>query len=118
MFNLNLDWNKTSRLAILLIIGLSFCTLQGCAHYKLVGKGDPEELVPHQKTAWAFAWGLVQPKDIPSTCPSGAIDQVEVNTNLGFSIITTLTFGIVMPVKIQWHCSKENVDDDGSIGED
>lgn len=78
----------------------------GCYHqYLRVTKSDqlPER---QQKTVYSYAWGLVHSKDSVTVCgETRALDQVEVKSNLGMTLLGLVTLGIVVPRRMIWYCS-------------
>lgn len=91
----------------------------GCYHqYLRVTKSDqlPEK---EQKTVYSYAWGLVHSKDSVTVCgQTRALDQVEVQSNLGMTLLGIITLGIVVPRRMIWYCStpRECPDDIGLAG--
>ena len=78
----------------------------GCYHqYLRVTRSDqlPEK---QQKTVYSYAWGLVHSKDSVTVCgETRALDQVEVKSNLGMTLLGIVTLGIVVPRRMIWYCS-------------
>jgi hypothetical protein len=78
----------------------------GCYHqYLRVTKSDqlPEK---QQKTVYSYAWGLVHSKDSVTVCgETRALDQVEVKSNFGMTLLGLVTLGIVVPRRMIWYCS-------------
>jgi Bor protein len=93
-----------SRIArYLLLLGLT----SGCYHqYVAVAKPDPEPRA-QSKTVTSYLWGLVHAKDTVQVCPrTNGMDQVEVKANVGQSLLSFITLGIVVPRTVVWHCSR------------
>jgi hypothetical protein len=88
----------------------------GCYHqYLRVTRSDqlPEK---EQKTVYSYAWGLVHSRDSVTVCgETRALDQVEVKSNFGMTLLGILTLGIVVPRRMIWYCStpRECPDDIG-----
>jgi len=88
----------------------------GCYHqYLRVTRSDqlPEK---EQKTVYSYAWGLVHSRDSVTVCgQTRALDQVEVKSNFGMTMLGILTLGIVVPRRMIWYCStpRECPDDIG-----
>jgi len=63
------------------------------------------------RTRHSFFWGLIR-QDVPTeNCTLGdgtrtGIEEVRVDTNLGFAALTVLTLGIWSPLKVSWKCAK------------
>jgi len=78
----------------------------GCYHqYLRVTKSDqlPEK---EQKTVYSYAWGLIHSRDSVTVCgQTRALDQVEVKSNFGMTMLGILTLGIVVPRRMVWYCS-------------
>lgn len=93
-----------TRTACLLVL---LATIGGCYHqYLAVAKPDPMPLAM-SKTVYSYAWGLVHSRDTVAVCPrTNAIDQVEVRSNFGHTMLGILTLGIVVPRRLTWHCSR------------
>jgi hypothetical protein len=79
----------------------------GCYHeYVAVAKPDPMPQAV-SKTVYSYAWGLVHSRDTVAVCPrTNAIDQIEVRSNFGQTMLGILTLGIVVPRRVIWHCSR------------
>jgi hypothetical protein len=88
----------------------------GCYHqYLRVTRSDqlPEK---EQKTVYSYAWGLVHSRDSVTVCgETRALDQVEVKSNFGMTLLGIITLGIVVPRRMIWYCStpRECPDDIG-----
>jgi hypothetical protein len=88
----------------------------GCYHqYLRVTRSDqlPEK---EQKTVYSYAWGLVHSRDSVTVCgETRALDQVEVKSNFGMTLLGIVTLGIVVPRRMIWYCStpRECPDDIG-----
>jgi hypothetical protein len=78
----------------------------GCYHqYLRVTRSDqlPEK---QQKTVYSYAWGLVHSRDSVTVCgETRALDQVEVKSNFGMTLLGLITLGIVVPRRMIWYCS-------------
>jgi len=73
----------------------------------------------HQKVLWTYAWGLVQPKDFNPGCDASFnhLNKVEIKTNIGFILLSAITLGVVVPVKVKWDCAPPPVRP-GDLGND
>ena len=91
--------------------------LQGCYQFRVIPKDSPPATFKNKITTSAYLWGLVEPKRIPAdNCHGNGMSNVTVKTNLGFSLISILTLGIVMPMTIEWECAKDtNTNDVGLL---
>ncbi len=95
---------------VLAVVVFFSYSMQSCSTTRIVTKYDCDTFANNpvnKKTTWTYAWGLVQPKDINPKCDSRSnhLNKVTVKDNLGFSLISVITFGIVMPHRIEWCCA-------------
>lgn len=91
-----------------------FPLLQSCSTTRIVTKYDCNTIANNpvnKRTTWAFAWGLVQPKDINPNCePSfNHLNKVEVKTNVGYILLSAVTLGIVIPQRVEWCCAPPQI---------
>jgi hypothetical protein len=63
------------------------------------------------RTVWTFAWGAFQQNINPTNCLGPGLAEVTVKSNLGFSLISVLSLGTAMPVRIEWRCAKKSPTD-------
>jgi hypothetical protein len=94
-------------------------TTTGCYHQYLRVSGSDPIAEPERKTVYSYAWGLLHSKDSVAVCgETRAIDQIEVKSNFGMTMLGILTLGVVVPRRLVWHCSapRECVDDIGLAG--
>jgi hypothetical protein len=88
----------------------------GCYHQYLRVTGSDQLPEKQEKTVYSYAWGLVQSRDSVAVCgTTNALDQVEVKSNFGMTMLGILTLGVVVPRRMIWYCStpRECVDDIG-----
>jgi hypothetical protein len=100
---------RAARWVWLASLGLCLC---GCYHYRLSPVGPngvrlPLATEPEDETVWSFFWGISQPEVRPHTCQGNGLAEVTATTNLGFSLLTVVTLGIVAPAQLQWRCAKD-----------
>ena len=91
----------------------------GCYHQYLRVTGSDQLPEKQEKTVYSYAWGLVHSRDSVAVCgDTNALDQVEVKSNFGMTVLGILTLGIVVPRRMIWYCStpRECVDDIGLAG--
>jgi hypothetical protein len=62
-------------------------------------------------TLHAFLWGAIEQEQIAENCKSNAIDEVRVQNNFGYALVTVVTLGIWMPLDVEWKCRKRPLDD-------
>jgi hypothetical protein len=94
-------------------------TIGGCYHQYLRVTGSDQLPQKQEKTVYSYAWGLVHSRDSVAVCgDTNALDQVEVKSNFGMTMLGILTLGIVVPRRMIWYCStpRECVDDIGLAG--
>jgi hypothetical protein len=88
----------------------------GCYHQYLRVTGSDQLPEKQEKTVYSYAWGLVHSRDSVAVCGhTNALDQLEVKSNFGMTMLGILTLGIVVPRRMIWYCStpRECVDDIG-----
>ncbi len=109
----NYLFSYRNRRSFLLVTLLTISvTLQSCMTTRIVSKYDSDTMVnnpANRKTAWTYAWGLVQTKDINPKCESGSMTSVTVKTNIGFILISAATLGIAVPLKVEWTCNPKSI---------
>jgi hypothetical protein len=91
----------------------------GCYHQYLRVTGSDQLPEKQEKTVYSYAWGLVHSRDSVAVCgDTNALDQVEVKSNFGMTVLGILTLGIVVPRRMIWYCGtpRECVDDIGLVG--
>ena len=91
-------------------------TTGACYHQYLRVTGSDQLPQKQEKTVYSYAWGLVHSRDSVAVCgDTNALDQVEVKSNFGMTMLGILTLGIVVPRRMIWYCStpRECVDDIG-----
>jgi len=102
----------------------AICATQGAACYTFhvyqIGGPNGREGGNQPGTEWkhktlhALAWGAIR-QDLPiDNCQllNGqrfGIEEVKVGTNLGYLLISTVTFGIWVPLEVSWRCAKPPV---------
>jgi len=102
---------KKQILNLIIVFGL-LTALPGCHTYSLVASHDSDSITTEKATRYSFVGGLIKPKNINAGCPQESISNLTVKTNIGHQLITLFTFGMVVPVGIEWSCSppEENVE--------
>lgn len=106
-----------NRAVSLLLLAFPLQFLQYCSTTRIVTKYDCNTSANNpvnRKTVWSFAWGLVQHKDIEPHCEAAAnhLNQVTVKTNIGFILLSAVTLGAVIPQRIEWCCTPQNIPTD------
>ena len=92
---------------------LALLAVPSCFHYRLAPVGPDGRVLapatePQSVTLWSYAWGIVQPNVRPSTCQGNGVAEVTSSTNLGFALLTVVTFGVVAPFEVEWRCAKDS----------
>jgi hypothetical protein len=82
----------------------------GCANYHLRSPEPNPATGYRHATLHAFLWGAIEEEKVAETCQSNAIDEVRVQTNYGYALITVVTLGIWMPMDVAWKCRKRPLD--------
>ena len=94
----------------------------GCYHYHVYQFGGPDgrEMGNQPATEWqqrmlsSWFWGLVR-QDLPienSRLGDGrmlGIEELKVETNFGYLLVSVLSLGIWVPVEVSWRCAKPPV---------
>lgn len=95
---------------ILIALIVNFTCLESCSTTRIMAETDCDTFANNpvnKKTTWTYLWGLVQPADINPQCDKrfNHINRVTVKTNLGYSLISIVTLGIVIPQHVEWCCA-------------
>jgi hypothetical protein len=106
--------NQYKRCSAVLLLFTLLQLTQSCSTTKIVTRYDCNTVANNpvnKKTTWTFAWGLVQPKDIDPKCETAAnyLNKVVVKTNLGFILLSAVTLGVVIPQRVEWCCSPQDI---------
>jgi hypothetical protein len=103
-----------------LLLAVSLLSVTGCYHVYQAGGPEGRELGNQPGTEWssktghALAWGIFRP-DIPVTncvLANGdrlGIEEIKVETNVGYVIVSVVTLGFWVPVDVSWRCAKPKV---------
>src|SRR6266550_3114977 len=76
---------------------------QGCFAYRVPAPYRPSA-VDGGEVVWAFAWGLAVEKPRLGRCDSLPLTYVTARSNLGFTLITVATLGLLAPIRLEWGC--------------
>ncbi|HLL54242.1 MAG TPA: hypothetical protein VK447_11880 [Myxococcaceae bacterium] len=87
------------------VCAVSLFAGSGCYHTRVVIDAQPATDA-ETRTVNSFAWGLVQENVQPPNCVSQAMQQVRVDWNFGYSLLTVVTLGFWSPISVQWQCAK------------
>jgi hypothetical protein len=103
----------TSR-RILAGVALLWTLSTGCYHYYVAAPRSDPATEPQRRTVHSLAWGLVSRPVLTSAtncAPSNALDDVRVNHNLGYTLLTVATLGFWAPMQVEWRCAKQQQPD-------
>ncbi|MDX1479418.1 MAG: hypothetical protein R3301_17005 [Saprospiraceae bacterium] len=98
-----------------LVVAALLLSMMSCMSMRVVAKYDSNNPVPHKETRWAYFWGLKQPVDIrtdPLLCES--ICSVTTKANIGTILVSAVTLGIAVPMKVEYTCCPD-VPDPGNL---
>lgn len=95
---------------VVAVLVINLTCLESCSTTRIMAETDCDTFANNpvnQKTTWSFLWGLVQPADINPQCDTrfNHLNKVTVKTNLGYSLISIATLGIVIPQHVEWCCA-------------
>lgn len=98
------------RSVIAAVFMLHLACFESCSTTRIMAETDCDSFANNpvnEKTTWSFLWGLVQPADINPQCDSrfNHLNKVSAKTNLGYSLISIVTLGIVIPQHVEWCCA-------------
>lgn len=107
------------RLDLTILLAVSLGASAGCYRYHVYQVGGPGglEQANQPSTEWesrtrhSFFWGLVRQDIAVENCTLGdgtrtGIEEIKVDSNLGFAVLTVATLGIWSPVTVSWRCAK------------
>lgn len=60
-----------------------------------------------KKTVWVLFWGFRQENIFATDCYGNGLAEVRITNNVGFAVISFLTFGFVQPITVEWNCAKQ-----------
>lgn len=60
-----------------------------------------------KKTVWVLFWGFRQENVFATDCYGNGLAEVRIQNNVGFALISFLTFGFVQPITVEWNCAKQ-----------
>lgn len=95
----------SKKLAVVFFVSCFFlATIPSCMSLRVVSQHDSDSPVPEKVTKWNFLWGLIQPNETLTRTTCESICQVNAKTNIGHILISGITFGIVVPMTIEYEC--------------
>jgi hypothetical protein len=89
-------------------MGLLLALHTGCYEFRSTALSVPPVTDARTRTSGSFFWGLVKNNALPIDCNGGALSNVTVHDNLGFSLINVATLGIVNLKRVEVHCAPVN----------
>jgi len=104
MYLQSLLWRLRQPLLVMLLFGST-----GCYQYRVLNTTNDPATEYQKKVLWSSFWGLVnKPKNfvVPNCATTSALDEVQFQTNFGYSLITVASLGILAPVQVRWKCHK------------
>ena len=91
-------------LLLAIMLGLS---LPGCYHSRILVKQPDPATEYESRVVTSYFWGLVQENSVAEDCPDNRLDEVRVSTNFGYLLLSVVSLGIVVPMKVEWKCAKD-----------
>jgi hypothetical protein len=97
------------RKSLMLGCTLAWLLLPGCYHYRVTAPDTARATEPRSEVLWSLFWGLSQQNiDTRASCQGNPVAEVHTSTNLGFSLLTLATLGIVAPLTVEWVCAADS----------
>lgn len=84
---------------------LALILLSGCVQHRIIVQRPNPTGQAETVNSTAYAFGTVQPITA-AQCNTNLLNEVRVHQNLGQSLVSVLTLGIVNPLKIEYICAK------------
>lgn len=88
---------------------LAILLVEGCFAYRVPAPYRPSA-VDGGEVVWAFAWGLAVEQPSLGRCADLPLTYVTARSNIGFTLLTVATLGLVAPIKLEWGCKPEPTD--------
>ena len=97
---------------LILITGLAI--VQGCAEYQVRTPSSHEADINYQGgTMKAWVWGKWNdPQVMVANCEEQGINDVVIKRNYLHDLISVFTFGIVMPIEVNYRCESADIVED------
>jgi len=92
---------------LLLVAGLA--SVLGCADYRVtVPDSQPSDINYKGRTVYALAWGKwYDPQVLEADCGRETINDVVIKRNYLHDLASVFTFGIWMPIEVNFRCASE-----------
>lgn len=98
---------KISPYAIILLIAIECSSCTTLRIRTGAAQGDQLDCTTCQGNLNRWFWGyLYNSEYLVNSCPSQALQGVQVKTNFWQGAITVVSLGIYCPVKVKWTCAK------------
>ncbi len=90
---------------LLVISAILFLSMSGCASYRItIPSSDPTDIQYKEAGMNAYVWGWIKsPPEETANCEQG-INDVIVDDNLGYDLISVITLGIWKPISVRYSC--------------
>lgn len=104
MNNQSTSYLKIVRFPIVISVVL-LLTVSGCAQYPItIPNSDPTDLQYNEASMNAYLWGnFMSPPEETANCEAG-INDVIVDDNLGYDLLSVITLGIWKPISLRYRC--------------
>jgi hypothetical protein len=109
---------RVAKLAAATAMLAAVVTTSGCYSYSVETPDSApiNEYREHDITASSSFWGIVEDDPvIAKRCEGEALDQVRVNNNYGYALITVLTLGLYSPMDVNYRCAEKVVQEDSGM---
>lgn len=103
----NTSFMRSGKKAIVRIFSAQLIMLllfTGCMNMRVVAQYDSDNPLPQEVTRWAWFWGLKQPNDVKTDASCSSICIITVKNNFGYALISTLSLGIAVPMRVTYEC--------------
>lgn len=84
--------------------------ITSCYHYRTHAPGYPGVTDGGGQTTGSYLWGIFN-EEPEVDCNNQALAEVTVVDNIGYTLLTVVTLGIVNLKQIEWKCARATVDD-------
>lgn len=84
----------------------SVVLLEGCVRYRVVVP-EPNPATDYESaTMHAYLWGAVEETLPTENCVDNLIDEVRVVHTFPNLLVSALSLGVYMPMRVEWRCAK------------
>jgi hypothetical protein len=101
----------SSRSIVVAFLSAASVVCPSCYHFRVAPPGpEAPGTEPNVVTGHAYVWGLIQDPNpvLAENCgEGGALYDVRVTTNFGYTLLTVLSLGFWSPMEIEWRCAKK-----------